>query len=263
MSNNSIRILTGLVGIPLLVFIIVSEGFYYLGLTLIVSFFCLWEFHELFGKKGYGSRKIITIILSVLILLVSFMLPSWTKILFLVSVFVLISTEIFYKNRNPVSLFVSISGLLYITLPFVLTFELINMYDFKPVLLIFIMVWSCDTSAYFFGKKFGKHKVSDISPRKTWEGSIAGFVVSVIAALIYREFFPEWISFFDAIIIGVIGGIFSQIGDLFESMLKRYSGVKDSSELIPGHGGFLDRFDSFIFVAVPFFLYFAYIKPEI
>lgn len=79
MSNNSIRILTGLVGIPLLVFIIVSEGFYYLGLTLIVSFFCLWEFHELFGKKGYGSRKIITIILSVLILLVSFMLPSWTK----------------------------------------------------------------------------------------------------------------------------------------------------------------------------------------
>lgn len=138
--------------------------------------------------------------------------------------------------------------------------ELLKMSDINIVIYIFILIWTCDSAAYFGGRKFGKHQLSKISPNKTWEGSAAGFIFTVMISLLIHFMFPEKLNITDAIATGLIVGIFSQAGDLFESLLKRYCGVKDSSGIIPGHGGILDRFDSLIFSAPVVFIYFLFVK---
>lgn len=107
---------------------------------------------------------------------------------------------------------------------------------------------------------FGKRKLSDISPNKTWEGSVTGFIFTVIISVLLHFIFPNEITIYKAVSIGILIGIFSQTGDLFESMIKRYCGVKDSSNLIPGHGGILDRFDSLIFVVPVIFILLSVLK---
>jgi phosphatidate cytidylyltransferase len=111
-------------------------------------------------------------------------------------------------------------------------------------------IFLCDTAAYFVGSLFGKHHFSDISPKKTIEGSVGGFLFSVLIMTIFFANFknpdePIWLG----VLLGITIGIFAQVGDLFVSLTKRYFAVKDSSDLIPGHGGILDRFDSVFFVS--------------
>jgi len=114
-------------------------------------------------------------------------------------------------------------------------------------------IFFCDGAAYIFGSLFGKHHFSDISPKKTIEGAVGGFLFSVLIMTLVFGFFgnhevaPVWLG----AVLGVVIGIFAQVGDLFVSLTKRYFSVKDSSNLIPGHGGILDRFDS-VFFASPF-----------
>ena len=128
------------------------------------------------------------------------------------------------------------------------------------IISIFITLWITDSAAYFIGTAFGKHKLFPrVSPNKSWEGAIAGFVFAIITMVVLNEVLLNFISFNDALVMGVIIGLFGQIGDLIESLLKRDAGVKDSSNLIPGHGGVLDRFDSLIFSSPIIFLYITYI----
>ena len=110
-------------------------------------------------------------------------------------------------------------------------------------------IWICDTAAFFVGRKFGRHKISvKISPNKSWEGAIAGFIAAIAVWLLARVYIGELeeVSLTTAIAMGLIVGILGQVGDFAESMLKRDAGVKDSSTLIPGHGGVLDRIDSIL-----------------
>ena len=123
-----------------------------------------------------------------------------------------------------------------------------------PIFLITMLasIWICDSAAFMVGRKFGKHKIAErVSPHKTWEGGIAGFVAAIIVWLLARAYVGglEEVSLATAIAMGIIVGVIGQIGDFAESMLKRDAGVKDSSTLIPGHGGVLDRIDSILFVA--------------
>lgn len=112
-----------------------------------------------------------------------------------------------------------------------------------------VVVWSTDSGAYFVGRKLGKHKLwPEISPKKTIEGFVGGIVIAVIAAVIF-----EWISGLEVkwtvlLIVTVIASVIGQLGDLVESAIKRHYGVKDSGNILPGHGGILDRFDSLLFV---------------
>lgn len=124
-------------------------------------------------------------------------------------------------------------------------------WDFHtPLLLVFLPLWAGDTAAIFAGKAFGKHLLApNISPKKTWEGAIANFLACILAAwgtAVWVGIAPAW-----GVLIGVITGILGQAGDLFESWLKRQAGVKDSGNLLPGHGGILDRIDSLLFTAIP------------
>jgi phosphatidate cytidylyltransferase len=128
------------------------------------------------------------------------------------------------------------------------------------VVAVLFSIWVCDSTAYFVGRAFGKHPLfGRVSPKKTWEGALAGFVGAVVAFTAARCVALPYLSVFDAIVCGVIIGAFGQLGDLVESLLKRSAGVKDSSGLIPGHGGVLDRFDSLLFVSPLLFLYFEFI----
>jgi phosphatidate cytidylyltransferase len=134
--------------------------------------------------------------------------------------------------------------------------QIIDRWGGYLVMSILASIWVCDSAAYFFGRFFGRHKLLErVSPGKTWEGAIAGFIASVGAILAARYFFLPFIAFRDAIVIGLIVGVFGQLGDLAESLLKRDAGAKDSSHIIPGHGGAFDRFDSLLFVAPLVYLY--------
>jgi len=136
--------------------------------------------------------------------------------------------------------------------------------DFGPVIgpnliyFLLLVVWLGDAGAYYVGKRFGKHKLSPrISPKKTVEGLIGGIIMSVITAVvIHLTFFPQ-IQLVHAMIVGIVLSITGVIGDLAESLWKRSAAVKDSGTLLPGHGGFLDRFDSILFTAPILYVYWA------
>ncbi|HLB00930.1 MAG TPA: phosphatidate cytidylyltransferase [Bacteroidota bacterium] len=128
------------------------------------------------------------------------------------------------------------------------------------VISVLSMIWICDTAAYHTGAAIGRHKLFPrVSPNKTWEGAVAGFVFAILSALAARALVLDYLGVGDALVLGGIVGTFGQLGDLFESSLKRDAGVKDSSNLLPGHGGVLDRFDSLLFVAPLAYLYIDYI----
>jgi phosphatidate cytidylyltransferase len=118
------------------------------------------------------------------------------------------------------------------------------------VYLVLALTWADDSAAYFVGRRWGRHKMAPaLSPHKSWEGAIAGFVAAVLAALLSVAVFGLPLTPLQAIVIGAAGGISGQLGDLAESLIKRQIGIKDSSNLIPGHGGVLDRIDSMLFSA--------------
>jgi phosphatidate cytidylyltransferase len=121
-------------------------------------------------------------------------------------------------------------------------------------------IWVCDTAAYFAGRAFGKRKMFErVSPNKTWEGAITGLVFAVITFVMAQQLLLPYLSLTSALICGAIIGLFGQLGDMVESLLKRDAGLKDSSAFIPGHGGVLDRFDSLILVAPIIFFYFDFV----
>jgi len=261
MSNLVKRILVGIVGIPLVIYVCYAGGIVFLIFSLLVTSIALWEFYSMLEEKGFRPMKELGILTSDAVLIISYFVTKDFIFFEYVFLIFLITTEIIRKkNQSPLNPVIAVFGLLYITIPFIMLRELIEISNLNLVIYTFILIWTCDTTAYFGGKFFGKHPLSLISPKKTWEGSIVGFLSAVTISLTVHSFFSDRISFNDALITGLIVGIFSQIGDLFESLIKRYCGVKDSSDLIPGHGGILDRFDSLIFVTPLIFIYYIYIK---
>ena len=128
------------------------------------------------------------------------------------------------------------------------------------VLSVLVMIWICDSAAYYGGRVVGRHKLFlRVSPNKTWEGAVFGFIFSIVTAIAAKYLVLDYLSIGSAIIIGFIVGVFGQVGDLVESLFKRDAGVKDSSNLIPGHGGVLDRFDSLLSVSPLVYLYLDFI----
>jgi phosphatidate cytidylyltransferase len=166
------------------------------------------------------------------------------------------------KEHAVLNLMILGSGLMYIVAPMgiliLLTQNnfLLLWHEFHTLpLFLFIVIWTYDTFAYFTGSLFGKHKLFErLSPKKTWEGAIGGTIITMI--LMYFVL-PLFIALpIDFIVIGsILIIIAATFGDLFESMLKRKAGVKDSGSIFPGHGGVLDRFDSVFFAAPVFFIF--------
>ena len=150
---------------------------------------------------------------------------------------------------RTVALLVSI---VYGSFPWLATWDLLLMGEnSRYVLYLCVVVWSGDTGAYFGGKSFGKQKLAPrMSPKKTWEGSIAGLLASVAGGSLCNLGYGGELGSWEVIVLSsFLGGAFGQMGDLVESTFKRFSGVKDSGVIFPGHGGFLDRVDGVLFAA--------------
>ena len=127
----------------------------------------------------------------------------------------------------------------------------------RLILFLFLIVWLGDIAAYYWGKNFGKNPLAlTISPKKTVEGAVAGIIGSLMAGVVAQVWFLDQLAMVHCLLVAVICGIIGQFGDLAESLLKRQVGVKDSSNLIPGHGGVLDRIDSLLFAGPAFYCYF-------
>ncbi len=129
------------------------------------------------------------------------------------------------------------------------------------VLLAFALAWGADTGAYFFGNAMGKNKLMPrVSPQKSVEGAIGGFVVSLVMAFIAKyTFASSFLSFLDALVLGIVAPAMAILGDLVESLMKRDVKIKDTSKALPGHGGMLDRFDSVFFVAPLVYYYLRFL----
>lgn len=279
MKNFSIRAISG----------IIYALFIYLGTTIhpkglivlmmIFGLFCLYEFLKITNLKNklfqFGSILTTIVIFAYYSkeFLNSFEISNHyffylKSLYFIIPVLFVFSIYIIFKSTNELlndfgKFTLSIT---YIICPFALALALPS-YDYNlgekvmhyEVFFIFLLLWCSDSFAYLTGSLIGKHKLAPkISGGKTWEGFFGGIIFTLIAGFIIETFFKgnlqgNWI------IISLIIAILGPLGDLTESKLKRFFNVKDSSNLIPGHGGFLDRLDSFIFV-VPFvYLYYLFI----
>jgi phosphatidate cytidylyltransferase len=128
---------------------------------------------------------------------------------------------------------------------------------FRAAMYAFAATWCCDTCAYLFGRAFGRHKMfPSVSPKKSWEGAVAGLVGAIGGLTLVNWALGGSMTFSGLAALGMAIGVAAQLGDLVESRIKRLAGVKDSSKLLPGHGGILDRFDGFLFVAPLVYYYF-------
>jgi phosphatidate cytidylyltransferase len=162
--------------------------------------------------------------------------------------------EVFTQNSKSSIERIAISflGAFFIPLCLIHMVYLRNLYGgMKIMFFLFLVVWVLDTAAYAFGSLFGERKLAqNISPKKTIEGAVAGIAFGVLTAIICRAIFmSDILSMCDSIILGFVISIVGQFSDLAESLIKRNGDIKNSGKTIPGHGGFFDRFDSYLFAA--------------
>jgi phosphatidate cytidylyltransferase len=249
----------------------------YLLLFLTINFLCLWEFYSLVlgaDHKVSLTRNLLAMTLGLAPFILSALIQlQWISLsndwivkiilLYLLGFFGTFVIELFKTSSNALQyLSFVVLGIIYIGGPFGILNSIAlheGQYQMHIVTGIVLLVWTNDTSAYLIGSKLGKHPLFPrISPNKTWEGTIGAIITTLIIAFPVSLVFPQF-SFGLWLIMGLIISISGGIGDLVESMIKRSLSTKDSSGLLPGHGGFLDRFDAFIFT-IPFvaaFLIFA------
>lgn len=263
MSNLYQRGVFGFIYVVLFLSAILFSEFSYVAYGTFLGFLCMLEFTRIINLKY-------TIVYLIYAILVYFIFVEKQEILILpilvisiVSSLVLIYQLYYYKDFKltrtvskiiVTTRYVIFSSIFIILLPFLHG-------EYRPhfIIGILVMMWVNDSFAFLIGKNFGKRKLfPSVSPKKTIEGFIGGFVFSLIAAgVIY--YFNKDLSLTNWLIVAIITSILGTIGDLIQSKFKRHANVKDSGTLIPGHGGFFDRLDSLLFAAPFVYLYLHYI----
>jgi len=266
MKNNFWqRTLTGFIYVIAVVCCTLFSAYSFFILLLIANFFCMKEFYELVLPDKSWIEKYLGIIAgSVIFIMFAFTFSSHLSLAWyyhLIPVIMLIFIiKLFEKTHNEFeTLAFQVLGIVYITLPLVMLSKMgfFNSFEYSPGIPLgfFFLVWTSDTGAYLTGRQFGKHKLFErVSPKKTWEGSVGGLVLTLLASYGVSFVFDD-VNKMDWLIIAVLIVIFGTFGDLFESLLKRNLRIKDSGDLLPGHGGVLDRFDAVFFAVSAVFFY--------
>ena len=265
LKNLIIRAVTGVFFVTVMVLSILHPHSL-IALFALITGLSIWEYTGLVNniKEVKVNRFISTIAGVYFFLSVAALrlMPTEGFIIFIpyiLTILYLLVAELYLKNENPINSWAyTMLGQMYIALPFsminVLAFQQVDggqtTFDFLLPLSIFIFLWTNDTGAYLCGTLLGKHKLFPrISPKKSWEGSIGGGILVLVVAGVIGYFaninatphmlsIPAWVG------LGLVVVVFGTWGDLVESLLKRTLGVKDSGNILPGHGGMLDRFDS-------------------
>jgi phosphatidate cytidylyltransferase len=280
------RSITGLIFLIVMLAGVLTHPITYATLITFITVGCLWEYGGLVWSENpmkrfrqvliAGIGLFYCILHSIGLMNTGFM-GGMAEVLILMGfsiilVFLLFIIELFLKDTNPFQqVGLQILGIIYIVLPFGIALAIGidkqpspeednwgNILIFTPQALlgILLLIWTNDVFAYLTGKFLGKHKLFErISPKKTWEGSIGGFLATIGMAYLLAMMMPSWgydkLLPMNWLVAGILCSVFGSLGDLVESMLKRSLGIKDSGNLLPGHGGLLDRFDALIF-ALPF-----------
>ena len=271
-ADKSSRTLVNLIGIPsLLAIIFVGDSFnnipvfsVFIGIVLYLG---VREITILAaGKSGKPAIYLLLIFLAILQLdrhpAVQWDIPI--QVLILGITITAMTWELFRREAKPLlNITMLVFAFVWLGLMLGALSSLRNLPEigFKITLALFLSVWICDTAAFFFGSKFGKSKIlPEVSPKKTWVGTIAGLISSLVllTGLHHYGYFNGLIELKDAVVIALIAGGFGQLGDFAESLLKREAGLKDTSNILRGHGGILDRFDSLSFAAPLTLLYCNY-----
>lgn len=274
MKNFIQRAITGIIFVAVLIGCIISGPFSFGILFCIISAMATYEFCTLvnYQEEVDINRNICTLGSAFLFFCFFYygINPMETGIFipYLALIIYMLVSELYLKKKNPINNWAySMMSQLYVGLPFallnVLAFQnnleiSVSQYIYILPLSIFIFNWVNDTGAYCTGMLFGKHRLFErISPKKSWEGSIGGAAFCIIAAFALAHFFP-FMSTFTWMGMALTVVVFGTWGDLTESLMKRHLGIKDSGNILPGHGGMLDRFDSTL-MAVPAAVVYLYI----
>lgn len=252
------RIIAALALLPLFIFILIGGLPLYIAEIVILAI-ALREFYKAFNAKDiHPIQNIGYIFVAYLALKNILNLGIEYTYIVIFALFIYSITYILRCKNNIVDIAITFFSIFYVAISIDFIVLTINSFEKGTIYVwtIFIVAFLTDTFAYFTGYLFGKHKlIPKVSPKKTIEGSIGGVVGSTIGCIIFGYLFN--LDMTAMIIIGSIGSVIAQFGDLFASSIKRYVGIKDYGKLIPGHGGVLDRFDSVILVAP--FVYYAII----
>ena len=271
-ANLKRRILTGMFGGSLLLFSALHEVSY-LAVFVIIIFLSSREYYKILSNNNFRPNYNLGVFLSVIIFITTYFYASNESLIgvhfVLIPILPLVCLSALYSsdnNKTLTNVSVTFFGILYISLPIsLLNFIVFNDYEYNSIYLMatLLFLWTSESAAYFGGSLFGKKKLFEsVSPMKTWEGVLFGFTSNIILAYLISEYlWPDQTLFFWIFfsIVVLISGVF---GDLFESLLKRNFNLKDSSNKLPGHGGFLDRFDSFFFV-IPYVYFYIKIIDQI
>jgi len=227
---------------------------------LLLSVFCLREFYRIFRKSGMKpnmqSGILNCIVVYIILGLIAYQNSLfYHKLIFLLTLTIsaLFIQELFRKSETPFgNIALTLGGLVYVCLPFTFFHALAFIqgdFNFHYPLAFMLLLWGNDTGAYLFGIKFGRTKLFEKhSPKKTWEGFFGGVFTSGLVAGIISYFYKD-LPWYHWLIVSVLICVFGTMGDLIESMFKRSIHVKDSGEILPGHGGLLDRFDGLLIAA--------------
>ena len=263
MRDVNKRILTGTVYVTLLLFVLM-QTISALVLFLVVAILATLELKKIFEKQNLDFHTWPIIIIG----LTSYLTIVFSEIKFILFLEIIIYfISLLFQNRKNTLVLAggTLFSIIYIFIPLSLVIPIgcfeNKIYNYKILFGLLILIWSSDSWAFVFGKLFGRHKLFEkISPNKTWEGFIGSIILTTITGyVISNNGFglsqTEWM------ILGTITAISATLGDLFQSMLKRESNIKDSGNILPGHGGILDRFDSILICFPVFYLYLYYINP--
>ncbi len=255
-NNLTQRIITGFIGILLVVLAVYNGEWTYFALFLAICILTQLEFYKLTGLDGLLPLKTVGTTAGALIFVISFLVEKqlldakYYLVIFPVTASVFFIKLYKKSDKKPfTNIAYTLCGIFYVAIPFALLNIIAfsrGTYNFQIVLGIFSLFWASDTGAYFSGVRFGKTQLfARVSPKKSWEGSIGGALTALATAWLLSYFYTilsptEWL------IVGTIIVITGTYGDLVESLFKRSIAIKDSGKGLPGHGGFLDRFDGLL-----------------
>jgi phosphatidate cytidylyltransferase len=263
------RWITGLIALPFLIFFVYSGGFLFILLIAIACLCSLWEYYRIVFSR---DRRLLSnavvwwgyvVGMGVVLAAHAAGISGAAILLALNIVFVgLISVFLFKSNPNVVDVIQKqIQGVVYV--PFLISFLVVIRNSSDGMIWIFFLlgiIFAGDISAYYVGSYLGRHKLSPaVSPGKTIEGALGGLAGNLIAGAVGKIYFFTALSWGPAILFFLAAGAAGQLGDLFESQLKRSSKIKDSGGLLPGHGGFLDRIDALLFASPVAYLFIGHI----
>lgn len=252
------RVLTAVVGIPLLLYLIHAGGLAFSFFIVAVAVLCLWEYGMIMAIGGRPVQRWVGLLCGAA-LAASAALGAPLGLVLAGVITLVMLREMAQKEHSLDRLSLTLLGCLLLGW---MPAHLALIRDLRPdgrafAFLFFVAVWVMDTAAYFVGRAFGRHKLAEsLSPKKTWEGAVAGFAAAIGVAFAFRAGgLHSVLSVPQTLALGALIGVLGQLSDLAESLLKRAVGAKDSGALLPGHGGIMDRFDSFILCSPAVYYY--------